>query len=154
VPPLMREFAPEILVTQQGCDTHIEDPLAHLMLTVDGQRESYLALHDLAHELCGGRWIATGGGGYAVVDVVPRAWSHLLAIVAGAPLAPETPVPEAWREDVVRRLGRPAPLRMTDGQAPAYRSWEGGYNPDTWLDQAILATRESVFPLHGLDPMP
>ena len=56
VPPLLREFAPEVLVTQHGCDSHIEDPLAHLMLTVDGQRAAYLALHDLAHE------VAAAGG--------------------------------------------------------------------------------------------
>ena len=41
------------------------------MLTVDGQRAAYLALHDLAHEVAGGRWVATGGGGYALVEVVP-----------------------------------------------------------------------------------
>src|SRR5919112_617093 len=85
VPPLVRAFAPEVLVTQHGCDSHMEDPLAHLMLSVDGQRASYLALHDLAHEVCGGRWVATGGGGYAVVDVVPPGWSPLLGGVGGAP---------------------------------------------------------------------
>ncbi len=154
VPPLLREFAPDILVTQQGCDSHIEDPLAHLMLTVDGQRASYEALHDLAHELCGGKWLATGGGGYAVVDVVPRAWSHLLGIVAGMPVDPLTPTPEGWREHVSMLLGRTAPFRMTDGRTPAYRDWREGYDPSTWLDRAIHATREAVFPLHGLDPMP
>ena len=60
VPPLVREFAPDVLVTQHGCDSHIEDPLAHLMLTVDGQRAAYLALHDLAHEVCDGKWVVTG----------------------------------------------------------------------------------------------
>jgi acetoin utilization protein AcuC len=124
------------------------------MLTVDGQRASYEALHDLAHEVCGGRWLATGGGGYAVVDVVPRAWSHLLAIVGGAPLDPAVPVPEGWREHVLQRLGQPAPMRMTDGRAPVYRDWRQGYDPNTWLDRAVNATRTSVFPLHGLDPLP
>ncbi len=88
VPPLVREFKPEVLVTQHGCDSHMEDPLAHLMLSVDGQRASYLALHDLAHEVAAGRWVALGGGGYALVEVVPRAWTHLLAIVARAPPRP------------------------------------------------------------------
>ena len=37
VPDLVREFAPEVLVTQHGCDSHAADPLAHLMLSVDGQ---------------------------------------------------------------------------------------------------------------------
>jgi acetoin utilization protein AcuC len=154
VPPLVREFAPEVLVTQHGCDSHVEDPLAHLMLTVDGQRASYEALHALAHEVCGGKWLATGGGGYAVVEVVPRSWTHLLAIVAGAPLEPGTLVPDGWREYVVQRLGRQAPMRMTDGRSPVYRDWSQGYDPNSWLDRAIHATRSAVFPSHGLDPMP
>src|SRR5680860_427894 len=151
VPPLLREFEPDVLVTQQGCDSHIEDPLAHLMLTVDGQRAAYLALHDLAHEVAGGKWIVTGGGGYAIVDVVPRSWTHLLAIVGGAPLDPKTPTPEDWREHVRTLLGRTAPSRLTDGRTPAYRDWSTGYNPGAWLDRAIHATRESVFPLNVLD---
>jgi len=154
VPPLVRAFEPDVLVTQQGCDSHVEDPLAHLMLTVDGQRASYVALHDLAHEVCGGRWVATGGGGYALVDVVPRAWSHLLGIVAGRPVDPTTAVPEGWRDHVLTRLGRAAPLRMTDGRSPVYRDWRTGYDPDTWLDRAVHATRTAVFPLHGMDPFP
>ncbi len=154
VPPLLREFRPQVLVTQHGCDSHIEDPLAHLMLTVDGQRAAYLALHDLAHELCDGRWVATGGGGYALVEVVPRAWSHLLAIVSGHPLDPLTVTPEGWREHIQISLGRTAPLRMTDGRTPAYRDWSEGYDPHAWLDRAIHATRTEIFPLHGLDPLP
>jgi acetoin utilization protein AcuC len=154
VPPLLRQFAPEVLVTQHGCDSHIEDPLAHLMLTVDGQRASYVALHDLAHEVCDGRWIATGGGGYAIVDVVPRAWTHLLGIIAGAPIDPVTDTPGGWRDHVTTLLGRTAPFRMTDGRTPAWRDWSAGYDPAAWLDRAVNATRQAVFPLHGLDPLP
>jgi acetoin utilization protein AcuC len=153
-PPLVREFAPDVLVTQHGCDSHRDDPLADLMLSVDGQRASYLALHDLAHEVAGGRWVATGGGGYALVDVVPRAWSHLLGVVSGVPLEPDTAVPESWRDHVRDNLGRTAPSRMTDGRDPAYRDWADGYDPASWLDRSILATREEIFPRHGLDPLP
>ena len=154
VPPLLREFDPEVLVTQHGCDSHADDPLAHLMLTVDGQRATYLALHDLAHEVAGGRWVVTGGGGYALVEVVPRAWSHLLAIVGGRPLEPTLETPGTWREHVRETLGRTAPRRLTDGRTPAFRRWEDGYDPDTWLDRMIHSTRMETFPLHGLDPMP
>lgn len=154
VPPVLRAWEPEILVTQHGCDSHMEDPLAHLMLSVDGQRAAYLALHELAHELTEGRWVVTGGGGYALVDVVPRAWTHLLAIVAGHPLPPDTPTPPGWRAHVTELLDRTPPFRMTDGRTPAYRDWADGYDPETWLDRAIMATRTEVFPLHGLDPYP
>ncbi len=150
VPPLVREFAPDVLVTQQGCDSHIEDPLAHLMLTVDGQRAAYLALHELAHEVCDGRWVVTGGGGYALVEVVPRAWTHLLAEAAGSPLDPSTEVPEGWREYVSERYGLSAPARMTDGRTPSWEPWESGYNPSDAVDRAVLATQKAVFPAHGL----
>jgi acetoin utilization protein AcuC len=152
VPPLLRAFDPEVLVTQHGCDSHADDPLAHMMLSVDGQRAAYLALHELAHEVAGGRWVATGGGGYAIVEVVPRAWTHLLAIVGGRPLEPTLETPVAWREYVRDHLGRPAPHRLTDGRTPGYRRWEEGYDPDTWLDRTIHSTRMETFPLHGLDP--
>jgi acetoin utilization protein AcuC len=153
VPPILREWNPQILVTQQGCDSHIEDPLAHLMLTVDGQRAAYRALHDLAHDLCDGRWVAVGGGGYAIVDVVPRAWSHLLALVAGAPVDPRTETPGEWRDYIQHLLGRVAPRRMTDGREPEYRDWAEGYDPDSWLDRSVHQTRKESFPFHGIDPL-
>jgi acetoin utilization protein AcuC len=152
VPPLLRSWQPQILVTQDGCDTHVEDPLAHLALTVDGQRASYAALHALAHELCDGRWVATGGGGYRIVDVVPRAWTHLLAEAAGSPIPPETVVPAVWQDHVASVFGRPGPARMTDGKQPEFDDWSTGYDPGDWLDQAVLATRKAVFPFHGINP--
>ena len=152
VPPVLREFAPDVLVTQHGCDSHADDPLADLTLSVDGQRASYVALHELAHEVAGGRWVALGGGGYAVVGVVPRAWSHLLAVVGGRPLDPATPTPPGWREHVAQHLDATAPLRLTEGTPPDFRAWESGYDPDSWLDRTVEATRRACFPLLGLDP--
>ncbi len=154
VPPIVREFNPDIMVTQHGCDSHMDDPLTNLMLTVDGQRSSYLALRDLAEEVCGGKWVATGGGGYAVMDVVPRAWAHLLAIVAGTPVNPESVTPDEWRARIAHLRGSAAPLTMSDGRTVGYRAWEDGYDPASWLDRSIQATRTAVFPLNGLDPQP
>ncbi|GAB3173301.1 acetoin utilization protein AcuC [Micromonospora palomenae] len=152
VPSVLRAFRPQILVTQCGADGHRMDPLADLHLTVDGQRATYLALRALADELCEGRWVATGGGGYALAEVVPRAWTHLLAIAGGDPIAPATLTPPAWRELVAKRLpGREIPLRMTDDVDPAYEPWQPTGEP-TSVDRAIAATRKAVFPLVGLDP--
>ncbi|MBB5776433.1 acetoin utilization protein AcuC [Nonomuraea jabiensis] len=154
VPPLLHEFRPEILVTQHGCDSHALDPLANLMLSVDGQRAAYAALHRLAHETAGGRWIATGGGGYELVQVVPRAWTHLIAELAGHPIDPATPTSQSWRQFVRERTGETPPLTMTDGRNPEFCDISGGYDPADPIDRAVMATRHAVFPLHGLDPMP
>ncbi len=153
VPPLLEGFQPEILVTQHGCDSHALDPLAHLMLSVDGQRTSYAELHRLAHETAGGHWLAFGGGGYELVQVVPRVWTHLLAEAAGAPISPGTPTPDGWRAYVRERAGDQAPLRLTDGREPAYQAWSSGYDPDDPVDRAVVATRRAAFPPNGLQPM-
>ena len=152
VPPLVRAFEPDVLVTQHGCDTHFLDPLAHLAVSLDAQRAATEALHALSHEVCDGRWVATGGGGYEIVDVVPRAWTHLVGIAAHAPVPPATPLPDGWLEHVRQRLGRQGPGRMTDGRDVWWRTWEAGYDPADAVDRAVLATRKAVFPLHGLDP--
>jgi acetoin utilization protein AcuC len=152
VPSVLRAYRPEILVTQCGADSHRLDPLADLRLSVDGQRASYLALRGLADELCEGRWVATGGGGYALVEVVPRAWTHLLAIASGDPLDPATPTPPGWRKLArQRRPDRDIPLRLTDEADISYRPWQPTGEPDP-VDRAIAATRRAAFPLHGLDP--
>ena len=137
VPPLVREFAPDVLVTQHGCDSHADDPLAHLMLSVDGQRAAYLALHDLAHEVAGGRWVATGGGGYALVEVVPRAWTHLLGDRRRRAARPGDRDPGGLarpRARAARASSRPR--RLTDGRHAGLPDWCEGYDPDTWLDRA------------------
>jgi acetoin utilization protein AcuC len=152
VPSVLRAWAPELLFTQCGADTHRLDPLADLRLSVDGQRATYLALRALADELCDGRWVATGGGGYALVEVVPRAWTHLLATITGDPLDPGTPTPRGWRAlAAASRPGTDIPATMTDGTEPPIERWQPGTTPDP-VDKAIMATRMAVFPLHGLDP--
>lgn len=152
VSPLLRAFKPQILVSQHGCDTHWMDPLANLELTIDAQRAAHAAIHRLAHETAGGRWLVTGGGGYEIVQVVPRTWTHLLAEVSGRPLDPAIATPPGWRDYVARRTGATAPQFMTE-QAPAtFPAFENGYDPDEPIDQAIMATRTAVFPLHGLMP--
>lgn len=153
VPELVAAFRPQVLVSQHGADTHFEDPLGHLAVSLDSQRLVAEACHTLAHEHAEGRWLALGGGGYAVTDVVPRTWTHLVAIAAGVPVAPETLIPEEWRHQVYARTRATAPLRMTDGRTPVWSGFDdAGYDPADRVDQAILATRRAAFPLHGLLP--
>ncbi len=97
VPERLRAFRPTVLVTQCGCDTHLLDPLADLRCSTRLWPEIGRAFHELAHELCDGRWVALGGGGYAVEEVVPRAWTLLFAEMIERPeLAASLIDPEAF----------------------------------------------------------
>ena len=152
VPQLAGAFAPEVIVSQHGCDSHLADPLTNLRVSVDAQHALMLAARDLADRFCGGRWISTGGGGYNLASVVPRSWSLLIAVAAGSPIGPSTAVPQEWRDYVRERYGSVAPEMMGDGADTWWRSWEVGYDPGDDLDRTVMATRKAVFPLHGLDP--
>jgi len=149
---VLRAFRPQILVSQHGCDTHWSDPLTNLELTVDGQRAAHAALHTLAHEVCDGRWLLTGGGGYQHVQVVPRSWAHLLFEAAGQPLNPDIATPGLWQEYVSIAASQPPPKQMTEHGWAEYDDFDSGYDPAEPLDRAVLATRKAVFPLHGLTP--
>jgi acetoin utilization protein AcuC len=149
-PHLLREFKPTIIVSQHGCDSHFEDPLANLVVSIDGQRMAADAIHRWAHRYAGGRWLAVGGGGYEWVDVVPRSWTHLIGIAIGKPVPPSASVPLGFHEYVLELLGRQGPVSMTDGFDPWPKNWELGYDPADPVDQAVIATRRAVFPHHGI----
>jgi acetoin utilization protein AcuC len=143
VPPLVRRWRPDVLVTQLGCDTHDTDPLAHFRLTTNAYREAGKVLHELAHQAAGGRWVATGGGGYQWAKVVPRAWTIYFAEMCEAEL-PEH-LPESWIEQVERTIGAEVPATFTETPLPHGR-------PDTETRGVIHLVRESVFPALGLEP--
>ena len=111
-------------------------------------------MHGLAHQLCDGRWVALGGGGYSVVDVVPRVWASVLAEAAHVPVPAHTPIPQGWRELVRREVGAEPPVVIDeDGdEQHADPSWSGRYDPGDDVDRAVMATRSAVFPLRGLHP--
>ncbi|NMD70778.1 acetoin utilization protein AcuC [Bacillus sp. DNRA2] len=68
-------FKPDVILTQNGADSHYLDPLTHLSATMKIYREIPKLAHKMAHQFCDGRWIAVGGGGYDIWRVVPRAWA-------------------------------------------------------------------------------
>ena len=84
---------------------------------------------------------------------MPRTWTHLLAEAAGQPIDPATQTPAPWREYVAQRTGLTAPEQMTEGAPAGFEPFESGYDPADPVDRAIMATRNAVFPLHGLMPL-
>ena len=142
VPPLVESFAPDVLVTQLGCDSHHLDPLASLSLTTTAYRRTAAALHDLAHRSAGGKWLATGGGGYQWAVVVPRAWTLYFAEMAGAELPDE--LPPAWTERAAEQAGQAVPTRLTEAPVVDPRGDAGA------VAAAIDAVRGRIFPYHGL----
>jgi acetoin utilization protein AcuC len=146
VPKLVRAFEPEVLVTQLGCDSHYTDPLAHLGLTTRAYAGLAERLHDLAHTVTEGRWLATGGGGYQWASVVPRAWCSYLAEMVGTKL-PER-LPDGFLAEASERYGASLDPRTAD-EVVALRS-EHRQRVESQVARAIEMVRGNLFPLHGL----
>ena len=120
VPRAVEEFRPDVLVSQLGCDTHHTDPLAQLRLTTAAYRQAARLLHSVAHQATGGRWVATGGGGYRWAHVVPRAWTLYLAEMAAAIDELPDPLPEAWVALATDRAGEPVPSTFSEPPLEAH----------------------------------
>lgn len=81
VPPLLKAFAPEIVIAEIGADTVISDPLTELRLTSNGYEAVVKSLCELAP-----RMVALGGGGY---DLYRTANCWTLAFGAMCGIEPE-----------------------------------------------------------------
>lgn len=149
VVPLARAFRPDIVVAQVGVDAHHSDPQTDLGLTIPGYRSLVRGIIRLADELCEGRLAMLGGGGYHVVDVVPLAWTWVMAELAGVPLPDE--VPQSWRDSVCALLGDESPRSMGEYDrfdSPAERA----ARVLALTAEQVREVREAAFPHLGLTP--
>jgi acetoin utilization protein AcuC len=139
VPPLVKAWKPAVLVTQLGCDTHHTDPLAMLGLTTDAYAKTARTLHDLAHDAAGGRWVATGGGGYRWAQVVPRAWTIYFAQMCGAEIPDR--IPESWIELAEREARHAVPITLSEPAIPSRGN-------DRTVTGLIEEVKRTIFPHH------
>lgn len=101
-PALARAFKPQVLLTQFGVDMHYDDPLSHINLTTKSYDFVAKTFHEMSHEVCDGKWICLGGGGYSSRSV-SRIWTILFSRMIEA--NPPTYLSERWRS-MCRRVGK------------------------------------------------
>jgi len=111
VPSLVRRYKPEVILVQCGADGHADDRLAHLRMTTTAYQQILEEMHVLAHELCQGRLLLYGGGGYTLGNV-PRVWTTAFATLAGLKLNDD--LPSKWKEAYVSASGETPPPRLYD----------------------------------------
>lgn len=151
VPPLARAYQPDLILQQSGIDTHYTDPLTSEALTIRAFLDGVRTMHSLAHEVCDGKYLLFGGGGYQM-GVVARAWTSMICEIMDIPIPEETP--ETWREfyeKISREVGLnyTAPIKMGDPEVKIEEKAKKRILED--VEQVVQEVKERVFPIHGLD---
>jgi acetoin utilization protein AcuC len=82
VEEFVRRSKPEMIFFQCGADGLEGDPITDLRYSAEAHAYASRKLHTLAHELCEGRILAMGGGGYNPVNV-SAAWSAVVRELSG-----------------------------------------------------------------------
>jgi acetoin utilization deacetylase AcuC-like enzyme len=65
--PIVRQFAPDLIMVSAGQDASVQDPLGRMSLTTAAYRAMTRQLRDLADEICGSRLVIAQEGGYSEI---------------------------------------------------------------------------------------
>ena len=148
LPELAASFGPDLVISQHGADAHAWDPLANLRVTTTAMGEAARLVDAIAHRWAGGRWLATGGGGYDPYRVVPRMWS--LVWLAGLHREPGLPTPAEWRATWAAEADHygqaPLPEWLEDEANAGLRADAAGEAADRRALETADLVRELVVP--------
>ena len=137
-PPLVKKFKPDIVVATIGCDTHRNDPLAHLNLTSNGYKKVISIINELSPKT-----LALGSGGYNVFKTAAL-WTLAWATFCGLE-------PRDLHSGVIGGMmyGPEVDAGQLDDPPYIIEGWE----KEQCLIHArrvIDSIRNSIFPLHGI----
>lgn len=148
LPEVAAAFRPDIVVSQHGADAHAWDPLANLLVTTTAMGAAARLVDAIAHRWARGRWLSTGGGGYDVYRVVPRAWA--LVWLAALHVDDRPAVPVAWRErwtaEAERHGPTPLPVELEDEPNAGIRTDHAQRLADRRAGETAALVRELAVP--------
>lgn len=146
VPPLLDAFKPEVIVNQFGVDTHFGDPLAHLNLTTEVYHELASRLHAIAHEVCDGKYVVLGGGGYNP-EIVAISWAIMFSTISEI-MIPDS-IPQKWINFCRENLGKEPPTTFSDKHGQAINRVEREKIVNA-IEEIVKEIKTSIFPIHGI----
>ncbi len=138
VPPLINNFKPDIVVAIIGCDSHKDDPLAHLNLTGNGYKKVISIINEISPRI-----LALGSGGYNLYKTASL-WT-----LAWATFCNLTPQDLHFGSVGGMMYGPEASAGNLDDPEFVLEGDEKQHAFDRAL-KAVDYIKKNVFPLHGI----
>ncbi|TVT29744.1 acetoin utilization protein AcuC [Salinicoccus cyprini] len=107
------KFKPDVIFSQNGVDAHFRDPMTHLSLTSRTFEEIPRFVNEMADKYTDGKWIAVGGGGYNIWQVVPRMWAQVW-LAMNSQKAPRGRLPESYMAQYQKKCPVDFPINWED----------------------------------------
>ncbi|HEY3275452.1 MAG TPA: acetoin utilization protein AcuC [Syntrophorhabdaceae bacterium] len=138
VPPLMESFKPDVVVACIGCDTHKDDPLAHLNLTSNGYDKAISIINSLSPKI-----LALGSGGYNIYKTAAL-WTLAWATFCGLK-------PRDLHTGLVGGMMYGPESDAGQLEEPPFLT--EGYEKEQCMVQAervVDFIKKTIFPIHGI----
>ena len=139
--PVIKAFAPDIIVVEMGADGLSSDPLTHLRYTNNGLADIAADLKNLAPRI-----LVTGGGGYDMRATV-KAWSLVWSVLNDI-----EPVNDAFAMLGGVFLGEESILDGSLRDMNVYLSGADRVRVQEAAERSVQVLHDKVFPIHGLRP--
>jgi acetoin utilization deacetylase AcuC-like enzyme len=124
VGPIVRQFAPELLLVSCGLDASASDPLGRMTLSSAGFREMTAFALTLADECCGGRLVVVHEGGYSQTYVPPCTLAVIEALAGVETPWPDPALPRLLQARTRREVGLDAERAIGEALAVQGRYWQ------------------------------
>ncbi|HEY0734425.1 MAG TPA: histone deacetylase [Herpetosiphonaceae bacterium] len=113
----VRRFDPQLIIVSAGYDTHWADPLAPMLMSIQGFGRLAQMIYELAADVCDGRLVCALEGGYNL-DALAGGVLSTFDVLLGHPEriadplgpSPETPQPLSEIEPLIAQIERVHPL--------------------------------------------
>ncbi|MHA1269001.1 MAG: acetoin utilization protein AcuC [Candidatus Helarchaeota archaeon] len=150
VRPIIKSYKPDVVITQSGVDTHYTDPLTSMALSTSTYKKIAEFIHNLVHDVCDGKWVALGGGGYSP-DIVGKSWAIYFSVMCENLNNIPDEVPDSWIDFCKQLIKKSPDPKVIDDFDPIKSLGPDNCDKISQMNNELIdIIKEKIFPYFNI----